>query len=384
VTGRSQKIKLLNQLRGFAGIYVLVHHTFICRFVPKASILGFLLSFGQEVVTALFLLSGFVTYLSFNKCRDTEFYPYFMRRFRRIYPIFLLSLLVTYGVACDSAHTLVPINVDNLIGNLLMLQDFNTGKPGVWFTPFQGNLPLWSLSYQWWFYVMFFPIATRIPERYQRPFVLALSLVGFATYWAHPNRISLFLWYFIIWWTGAEMARAYAAGIPLTLKSQRPVILSLGLACVPQVMATAWWVCIAHHHPNFGLHPILELRHFIAALNVVVVALALRSGGRRFVEIASRPFGRVATISYGLYILHYPLCVKATYLDFIPSPLLVTVGYLVVAVCLAKFAEGAFQRQVDKLIPVSRTRQAPRPRLSIRDVIASLGRVNPASELTNK
>ena len=41
---------------------------------------------------------------------------------------------------------------------MLMLQDRSYAKPGVWVSLVGGNAPLWSLSYEWWFYMAYFPM----------------------------------------------------------------------------------------------------------------------------------------------------------------------------------------------------------------------------------
>ncbi|PZS01114.1 MAG: hypothetical protein DLM70_12455 [Chloroflexi bacterium] len=198
--------------------------------------------------------------------------------------------------------------VGQLAGNLLMLQDVSSLKPGVWFDPFGGNAPLWSLSYEWWFYMMFFVLATRLQRSAssQKYVVFALSLTGCAIYQRFPNQLCLFLGYFLTWWAGAECAREYVDRGAVTWRRQSPTVLMLGLLCV------AWTtgIVVAHHHGvhlRWGTAPILQVRHVGAALLLLTAGITwykLRFPGFRF---TFGPLAALGPVSYALYVLHYPV-----------------------------------------------------------------------------
>ena len=165
-----------------------------------------MLSFGQEAVILFFLLSGFVIYYaSLRGARILRFGNYFSHRFRRIWPTFLISLALAYVASCIGASQ--SGGWRQFLGNLAMLQDNSFLKKGVWVDTFAGNTPLWSLSYEWWFYMMFYPIISLLFFQPRRQMVLtfSLSVLGFLSYQAIPNQISLFLGYFFIWWVGVEL-----------------------------------------------------------------------------------------------------------------------------------------------------------------------------------
>jgi peptidoglycan/LPS O-acetylase OafA/YrhL len=352
------KIQLLENIRGFAAFYVFLGHVILVRFGMKSGSIGFLFRFGQEAVMLFFLLSGFVIYYSFSKSSDHSFSSYFIRRTRRIYPIFFLALAAAYFVNCLNKHTFIPIDLRELGGNILMLQDFKTGKPGVWFSPYLGNAPLWSLSYEWWFYMLFFPIITRVPVVKQRYLAFGLSIIGFGTYWLAPNAISLFLWYFIIWWSGVEAARVYASGDTPSWRNLRVQAVILSLMCFAQAIALVTWKKILHHPTSFGLHPVLEFRHFVFSLIVFVLALWSSPAHRHRMQMALRPFAMLAPISYGLYILHYPITVESHFLNGIHNRWLETLVYCVIAVALAWIAEIPYQSFMNKWIRVKSNKSA--------------------------
>lgn len=124
-----KKLTVLESLRGFASIYVAIGHFILShKNIPVS--LGFLFRFGQEAVIIFFILSGFVIFYSSSKNQNESLYSYFIKRFRRIYFPLICALIVSIVfVSCD-----FPIKA--LVGNLLMLQDFETGKPGSFVAPF--------------------------------------------------------------------------------------------------------------------------------------------------------------------------------------------------------------------------------------------------------
>ncbi len=354
------KLDKLEMLRGFAALYVFAGHFVNVRLLSKASEAGFLLRFGQEAVMLFFLLSGFVVYYSTAKHGDVAFRPYFVRRLRRIYPIFLIALLIS-GLSALAASTTgrITFSLSQLWGNLGMFQDFASGKPGVAVPTLFGNVALWSLSYEWWFYMMFFPIYRYVPAAWRIHVVAAISIVGFATYWLHFNQVSLFLMYFILWWTGAELARAYLEKPTITFASQRMSIVYLAiltaLVATPVVYAQR-----AHQALPFGEHPVLEFRHFAACLTFLIGGLVwarLKWIGFRRIFGA---FAFVAPISYALYVFHYPLAVKSSFLNGIPWLPARIAGYLAVTFILAYVAEVPFQNWINRVTERFTRRTKPR------------------------
>ncbi len=270
---------------------------------------------------------------------------YFQRRFFRIYPIFLLSLLISAAVYYLQPHA-EGVSLKELAANLLFLQDFSSGKPGVWFSTFAGNAPLWSLSYEWWFYMMFFPIWRLVPRNAQLHLVTLIALIGYSSYHILPNQVSLFLMYFLIWWCGAEMARAFLSIGGVKFSSLRFPLLYLTVLCI--LLAFPVFTAFVNKKKLlFGIHPVLELRHFAAALVFILLALAWAKirwvGFNRLLG----GFALIAPISYALYIFHYPLLITSTYLDFIPGVLLQLIGYFLITFLLAFLAEGPFQSWVN-------------------------------------
>jgi len=332
-----KKIQEVEGLRGLAAIYVFAGHTTFANLTQAPKWTEALL-FGQEAVMMFFLLSGFVIMTAMERSEDKSFSNYISRRALRIFPIYFLALFISW------AFSQAPdLDVYSLMGNALMLQDFSGGKPGVLFGTFGGNTALWSLSYEWWFYVMFFPVFTYVDEKLQAWLVTAAALIALAIY----NRVNfqplLFIAYFPLWWVGAEIARSVRRNQPLPL----PVIaLAATVACWFALPVLIAWENGAPL--SYGLHPVLEARHAMACLLLVGAFLvASRMNVARFGWLL-KPFAIIAPISYGLYATHFPI-VSAHLFPGAILPLRLAL-YGLIALAVAWFAEVPFQRMVVRLV----------------------------------
>jgi len=338
------KLLKLEGVRGFAALYVFANHLLTGRLLVKGTWLYSFFDLGFEVVMLFFLLSGFVIFYSQSKHRDQTFTGYFGRRFKRIYPIFIFALAATYVANCLSARALLKLDFGNLLGNLCMWQDTYGLKPGVRIDTFGGNISLWSLSYEWWFYLLFWPIYRYVRPGAQLLLATGLSAGGGLLYLGWPNQASLFLLYFIIWWCGVELARTFASGIVPGLRNQLPVVVGLGVFCL------ALAVTRNLHSPSAALlgHPVL--RQFCSSWLFLVAALAWAGWKFKGFGFIPRCFGWAAPISYALYALHYPLAVSATYLSFIPAVSVQIAGYILIVFATAYFGEFVLQRWVNKFV----------------------------------
>jgi len=339
----------LDAVRGAAAAYIALAH--LCRdrlddIFPR---LDLFFSFGQEVVIAFFLLSGFVIHWSVEHKPGLAFRDYLRARAVRIYPLFLLTLLLAFAIA-RWQHSADPrTDWSTLLGNVLMLQDWGVVKPGVWVEVYAGVLVLWSLSYEWWFYVLYYPISRRIAPAKQAWVVGAISLSQAVVCWWWPNQASRFLMYFCIWWTGVELARAYLARRPMTLAT---LAVPLGaVSAVALVLGGLVWRTHTAGIPlQAGAHPVLELRHFVAAVLITVAALAWYRVHWIGLRLVLGAFIPVAPWAYALYLLHEPLVLHTNALGFITHPLLRVILDVILVCVAAWLAETFFQRWCRRLL----------------------------------
>ena len=306
----------LDAIRGAAALYIAAGH--LCRaHLPGHLSLQLVFSFGQEAVMVFFLLSGFVIHWSVAPKPDLSFGRYLRQRALRIYPLFLLTLLLT-GLIGVWLHSPDPrFGWDTLLGNVFMFQDFAIVKPGSFVDVYGGVSVLWSLSYEWWFYLLYFPLSRFTPMAWQPDAVALISLSQLGVHLVWPNFASRVLLYFCVWWIGVELARWQLAPSAETRKLLRRALLTVALATV------ALGLNAALRHPPAGLRPgvspVLEFRHLAAALGITAVAL----GWHRLNWKGFRPlfgsFTVLAPVSYALYLLHEPLGVHLPWREWIPS-----------------------------------------------------------------
>jgi peptidoglycan/LPS O-acetylase OafA/YrhL len=220
------------------------------------------------------------------------------------------------------------------------LQDVSFLKPGVIVDPYLRNDPLWSLSYELAFYVVFPPVLaawTRSPR-------LATHMIGlvccvlYACYALWPNHFALVGAYFLLWWAGAMAARAYLSGA----RDCRPLVPTLGWMLA--LCGVAAIVVYVAGYDGVYQFPVLPLRHFCVGL--AIMAVFFGPIGRCSATLAMR-FGRLfsalASISYGLYVLHYPLLVQW---DFAASS-----GGFVLALCLLLLGSYFAEKTLGQILP---------------------------------
>ncbi len=330
-------IRRLEAIRGFAAVYVCLGHVGARLPVPRSYLLP--LSLGQEMVICFFLLSGFVIQWSATRTSATEpFSQYFLKRFLRIYGVWIPSMLFLFLLGWSEHGSNAIPSARMLVGNILMLQDFKSGKPGVLCDPLFDDGPLWSLHYEWWFY-MLFPLVTLIPgdDGVRRRRVIGVATVAASVWYAcDPGMLTRLLAYFSIWWIGAEAAICLRRGGRIDLRSMLEPFAWLVLTAVPFGVVVAR-EAMAGTLSTPGLHPFLEFRHFTAACLLVAAAFVWRRlGWFGFKQIVG--WGVIAApISYSLYVIHEPTLADAHYLEWIGIPALEWGGYVLVTLgfCLA-------------------------------------------------
>ncbi len=322
------KLYKLEAVRGLAALYVILHHSIPHEVSLGGVNLGILLKFGQEAVILFFLLSGFVIDYSFSRGKDKSFSTYFQKRFFRLYiPLLFVFLLGYLSVSASQAGFVNP-DWKNLVQNLFMLQDMASLKPAVLAKPYMGNSPLWSLSYEWWFYMLFYPLVRFIkaPQQ-QSKIVFGLGVVSTLLYALHPNAILRVLMYLSVWWLGVFLSRLYREERAITPRAIALPMASLALSSTI-LLGDCWVYRMQGNALQFGIHPILELRHFAFAIIIPLAAMLWRKLNWIGFDPLVKPFAALAPISYVAYISHYDLVVKAKYLSFLNNTALEWLGYM--------------------------------------------------------
>lgn len=302
-------IKKLEAIRGFAACYVVVHHLFGFTELDSAlsPIIRFPFRFGQEAVILFFLLSGFVIYLSVHNKQDIKFRSYLTKRFRRIYPIAFISMLLSLAVVKFNGDAITSQDYVSLLGNLIMMQDLNN-KPGNWFNVFLENHALWSLSYEWWFYVLFFPLYKNLPKHQSRIYlILLISILSWFSYLVFPNHFSLIISYLIVWWSGLECAVVFIRDKNFTYHSIKHILLCLLIMTLVSTIPLVDQFFNGSINYSVISYPIVNFRHFAFAFVSVLVGLLWWKCKLLTFNFVFSPFQELAPISYGIYVIHFPI-----------------------------------------------------------------------------
>lgn len=313
------KLIELEALRAFASIYVFLHHAFV-DYTHCNIYIAKLFIFGQEAVMVFFLLSGYVISRSMGK-NNYAFSIYFKHRFTRIYYVVIPSIIFSYFVF-GYIYNNWSVNIQQLFLNLLMLQDKPELKPGVLVSPVFHNEPLWSLSYEWWFYMIFF-IHLKIVKLFnQKTLVYILSslfitLVGIVTYKLVFNQLSLFLMYYFIWATGASFYFIYEEK---NLLKKSYYIYTLLLSYIIILLLYSYFFIYKEETFFYVNHPILEFRHYLSTFILILMLLIYLKlyqfiAKINFLNILIRFFAKFAPISFAFYLFHYPVMLLLGPLD---------------------------------------------------------------------
>jgi peptidoglycan/LPS O-acetylase OafA/YrhL len=257
-----------------------------------------------EAVILFFVLSGFSIRLS-TEGRGLEsregLRQYFVRRARRVLPLYWLSLglawLVAVSVAPLPAEWLAP---GTLAGNLLFLQTA-VGVPGAWCLPWAGNGPLWSLSFEVFFYASYPWLVRTVRGEVRRwVVVLVVAALGIAGNALAPNPFTMFCAAGLTWYLGVDLAERWLE------PAVRP---SLGWTML---------LCVAAGAARFGLPDGGLAFHgtWVAASAALLARLALTRRTGHGASVEARPATRRAvwravvwlgSVSYALYLLHVPV-----------------------------------------------------------------------------
>lgn len=353
------KLEKLEAIRGFAALYIVANHVFGDDFIKSVAhpLLRLPFRFGQEIVMIFFLLSGFVIYISTVRSTKINYPRYLLKRFVRIYPILIATFILSIIAAIISGYHFSIDDVRTFIGNLFMMQDLE-GRSGSAVYPFLGNWPLWTLSYECGFYIMFYPIyiffvkekTIKLSSTYV---VLLISMVGWLLYFFFPNHIFLVIAYFSLWWTGVACAQVYLEYKTFTFKTLKPALFSLLVMAVITSFPFIWRLIYGGYLYPME-YPVVTCRHYFMAMIFILLGLAWWNIKLKGFDVFVIGFKRLAPISYGLYISH-DIFIKSD-LPVVINPYVTMFIKLVLAFVAAWLLEIKMQPVFNRLLLGKQTR----------------------------
>lgn len=254
------------------------------------------LNYGHIAVMAFFILSGYViAYVADKKEKTLE--VYLKHRFARIYSVMIVAWLLT--IFLDSFGSLINSNVyEGMVANdyapirifshLLFLHQS-------WFIKIQffSNVPLWSLAYEFWYYILF-----GIVILYKGKFKLAITI----TVMLIMGPVTLI--YGLIWATGTILFRLHQSN------NQHNQALSsiLFILSIPVLFSFPYW----QHFVQYDLFSYDKLnlgsiiKDFVFAIFMTINIYLFKYSAFSFTYLKSviRFF---SGISFSLYVFHFPL-----------------------------------------------------------------------------
>ena len=348
---KKNRLEKLEALRGFAALYVVLFHTLPQKIYLLGINVGAIFRFGPEAVIVFFVLSGFVIKYTFERSADKSFRYYFIRRFIRLYiPLFFIFIL-GYTLKCYSEGALANPEWKTLLGNIFMLQDVISQKPNVIAAAYMGNGVLWSLSYEWWFYMLFFVLVTNIKTEKLNTWVNIIVITAAASYIIYPFIVNRLAMYFAIWWIGVRFADTYIRGEKYTIKSIMPY--AYVLFTITAILGLNLYIHYSYtkiYSYPLVAYPFIELRHFVFAIMVMFGAIVWKNLNWRGFNAIFGIFKHLAPCSYVIYISHHYLVVEATYLNFINNKVVEYSIYIVLMIVFSYLLEVVVYNRIRKLL----------------------------------
>ncbi|HKW89682.1 MAG TPA: acyltransferase [Candidatus Acidoferrales bacterium] len=305
IRGAAAMAVLVGHVRG---LFFLTYHRLPRRNAALAAMYA-VTGLGHQAVVVFFVLSGFFivsSVLDSMAKAQWSWKTYLVNRIVRLSLVLAPALVITWiadrageAMAASAAFyqkpltyffSVSPASLDslrNFFGNLFYLQ-------GILVQPFGSNGPLWSLSYEFWYYLLFPLLLCAWIKRYRpatRGICLALALIAA---WFVGETIAM---YFLLWLLGGAIACSFS-------RQKLPLRTSYAglLAIIAFVAALA-----------LSVTRTVETLFFmdsIVALGFAVWMYVLVIREEKFVPRAYDKTARLfAGFSYTLYAVHFPLLI---------------------------------------------------------------------------
>ncbi|MEO8205256.1 MAG: acyltransferase [Chthoniobacterales bacterium] len=309
--GLPAHIDFLDHLRGVAVLMVFLYHALGQAFkmsqlpwlgwfhdfhVPPEIFLFFPVMVGWCGVAVFFALSGFCIHLSYERSRTKNMGVFYVRRFFRIYPPYLICLLIfSFVYPWRGIDFQSPDGSLNFFSHLFLLHNLDHRV-------FYGiNVAFWSIAVEFQLYLIY-PILLWLVRRCG--WISSLVFLGVIElglrlaegYW--NLKYNADLPYFILgspfyfwfsWAIGAWLANAYVKGKPLPFV-RIPVRFWIGVTLVTVM-----------------IHPLLPLAFPVMALATVAFIARQLTRPKSLILPGLSHLRFAGGVSYSLYLLHVPL-----------------------------------------------------------------------------
>jgi peptidoglycan/LPS O-acetylase OafA/YrhL len=289
-----KRFQVLDSFRGFCALSVAIYHVHILQ------------SFGEwaffrnahYLVSFFFVLSGFVMYHTYGQRLSStgQFRQFVITRTFRLYPLHVFVLVLAIGLEVlklCAEHAGIAFNQSSFTGqrapqeiipNLLLLQSWWPG-----FNPQSFNFPAWSISVEYYIYLIFAAILLFVPR------------ISFTVFWAISSAATLLLMlsYAPSMEPVLEGLSCFFVGVITYKVYQRIQRLSAARWLHTALEAIGLLVVTAAMVTDIPQKQIVLMLLFCA----VILIFSFEKG---FLSTAlkARPFEHLGTLSYSIYMTH--------------------------------------------------------------------------------
>lgn len=295
---KKSSILALDLVRGLAALVVVLGHAKVGAWVDYRSLpaeqqtvavaaLFAVARLGREAVLVFFVLSGFlvggrlIDRVSRNNFSASA---YVVDRTTRILIPLIPACIFT--VAVNWTVFGQPIDALQLIGNSL-------GLNGVLVTTLDNNVPLWSLAYEIWFYVLGGAVAWLLSRG---PNPIALICIAICTI-VFAKLSSVYL----LFWTLGALATRFVRMLWIKVSAASGLVL---LLCGVVFYQSGLNGSPASHWPT--VPPAVAEALVCIGFSFCLPALCQTSINERL-EVMARPIRFMSGISFSLYLAHFPV-----------------------------------------------------------------------------
>lgn len=264
----------LDALRGIGALCVLTFHysTRFHELFPQASHVPFSFPGGNYRVLLFFTISGFAIFFTLDRIRTVA--DFVVNRFARLYPAYLVAMLLTLSIEYVAHATQLLIGPVDILANITMLQGFA-------FIP-EVDGAYWTLTVEIAFYFCMIAIWKFAGIRRLEP-ILALWLAVRSVYWFWPDMPERIVMLLVLRYTPFFVIGMLAYRIWSGQRTMRQQMPYAGMALLSIATIETWDVTIV-------------------GCVLIAAFVALIHGHLRFLSL--RPLVWLGGISYSFYLIH--------------------------------------------------------------------------------
>lgn len=259
-----------------------------------------LFSKGDVGVSYFFVLSGFIMMVAYYNSISIDFFTFIKKRLARIYPLYLFAALLMFLLWLFSRDN---IDYFTILFQLLMIHAWRVGKV------FGFNFPSWSLSVEFFFYILF-PFIFILYKRYS----LKVIFVVIFMIWILSQMIVINLP--IIYQTDNKIAfRDVNYYFPLLHLNQFLIGNFCGLFFLKKkfrykynglivVLLSIGLIAVLSAFKNININDGILAFYF-----AVIIYFMASDNGVISKFLSKKPFVLLGEVSYAIYILQFPIYV---------------------------------------------------------------------------